>query len=351
MSAPKIQFAAPVFDFGTVGAGTVVRHNYFFTNKGAAPLVVTEVHPTCDCTTVGEWSASLQPGQTGLIPIQFDSTGYVGAVSKQIMVACNDPATPEVILTLKGMVSNPIEVSPPNAVFTPVAGTTTSETKVIRITNHAKEPLHLSPPECTNKAFAVALQSVRPEQEFELHVTTVPPFDPGTVVGLVTIKTNSPQVPLLAVTALAVVQKEVAVRPTEIWLRGGPLPSSFQARVTIRNNVGIAGFAVSDPIVNLPGVTAVVKEVQPGRVFDILLTFPAGLELPPGSRAELTVRTTHPHFPVITVPIRQNPPAVGARANGSAASGPPGPPAEAGAAPELKKPSPSAKPASAGATK
>lgn len=305
-SAPKIQFAAPVFDFGKIAAGTVVKHDFVFSNMGGAPLVVTGVHPSCGCTTAGKWTARVEPGQSGTIPIQFRSVGYSGVITKRILVTSNDPDRPKVELAIKGVVRQLIDVSPPNLVFTTVAGASASETKSIRITNHTKAPLVLSAPECGNRAFAVKMQTVRPGREFALRVTTVPPFATRAVVGLITIKTNSSQVPVITITALAVVRKPVTALPTRIWLPAGPLPSSFRTRVTIQNNAGMTGFSVSDPNVNLPGVSAVVKDVRAGRTFDVLLTFPAGLELPPGSRAELTVKTTHPQFPMITVPIHQN---------------------------------------------
>lgn len=304
---PKIRLTAPVFDFGRIGAGTVVRHNYFFTNTGTAPLAITGVHTFCDCTTVGKWSARLGPEQSGTIPIQFDSAGYDGVVKKRIMVTTNDPARPKIVLTLEGTVSNPIGVSPSNVVFSLVTDTPASETKIVRITNNSREPLTLSAPKTTNRAFAVELKTVRPGRKFALHVTAVPPFGAGTAVDMITIKTNSTQVPVISVTALAVVQKPVTAWPAAIWLRDGPLPAAVRTRVTIRNHDEQAGFAVSDPVVHLPGVTAVVQTVRAGRVFDVLLTFPAGFELAPGAHAELRIKTTHPKFPVVTVPIRQSP--------------------------------------------
>jgi hypothetical protein len=199
--APKIEFAAPVLDFGKIIAGTVVNHAYEFKNTGNAPLILTEVQPSCGCTTSGGWPARLEPGQTGSIPIQFNSTGYGGRnIDEGIMVASNDPVQPSVALGLKGVVVAPIEVSPGSAVFLPPADAPSSESKVIRITNHTEHPLILSAPESDNRAFAVELTTVRPEQEFELRVTTLPPIGAKSVRGNIIIKTNSPQIPVLTVT-------------------------------------------------------------------------------------------------------------------------------------------------------
>lgn len=207
--APRIQFAAPVFDFGEIPAGAVVNHDFVFTNAGTATLVVSGVQPSCDCTTAGRWTVILEAGQTGRVPIRFNSAGYGGPIDKWVMVASNDPRESKAMLTVKGMVRKPIEVAPPNAVFTAVAGASAAETKVVRITNNTKEPLTLSAPECGSRAFVVELRTVRPGKEFELRVTTVPPLGAGTVAGLITMKTNSSQAPVIAVTALAVVRKPI----------------------------------------------------------------------------------------------------------------------------------------------
>ena len=314
-SAPKIEFVESALDVGQITAGTVVNHDYVFTNTGTVPLVITGVEPSCGCTSIGTWSASVEPGQTGTIPIQFDSTGFKGEINKWIIVASNDPDQPNAMLTLKGMIWDPIEVSPAHAIFTPVAGTLVSETKILRITNHTAEPVILSAPESTDHAFAVELKTVRPEKEFELRVTTVPPFGKGTLRDTIAIKTNSSRVPTLAITALVVVQQPVTVLPTDIRLRETPLASKLEERVTIRNNSAMTGLGISEPVVNRPDVSAVVKEVEPGRVFSVLVTFPAGFQLPAGEQAELKIKTTHPLFPVITVPIHQNPRSIEATAN------------------------------------
>src|SRR4051812_28927654 len=66
---PKIQFAAREYDFGKVKAGDPVKYSYVFTNTGNAVLEVTHVQPSCGCTTAGDWTHKVEPGQTGTIPI------------------------------------------------------------------------------------------------------------------------------------------------------------------------------------------------------------------------------------------------------------------------------------------
>src|SRR5713101_411491 len=93
-AGPKIQFATPQYDFGKAKAGEPVKYTYFFTNTGDATLVVSNVQPSCGCTTAGEWSRETAPGKTGTIPVQFNSANYSGNVFKTITVTSNDRDLP-----------------------------------------------------------------------------------------------------------------------------------------------------------------------------------------------------------------------------------------------------------------
>src|SRR6516225_6224295 len=77
---PKIQFASPVYEFGKVQSGEVVKYSFVFTNAGDQLLEVTAVQPSCGCTTAGDWSRKVPVGQTGNVPIQFNSANFNGQV-------------------------------------------------------------------------------------------------------------------------------------------------------------------------------------------------------------------------------------------------------------------------------
>src|SRR5215207_9481155 len=55
-SGAKITFQTPIYDFGKAKAGEPVKFNYVFTNTGTEMLIVSNVAPSCGCTTSGEWT-------------------------------------------------------------------------------------------------------------------------------------------------------------------------------------------------------------------------------------------------------------------------------------------------------
>jgi hypothetical protein len=302
-TGPRIRFAEPIFDFGKVDSGTMVKHDYIFTNIGTQTLEVTNVRPGCGCTTANTWDKTVEPGKTGTIPIQFNSAGYGGNVLKTITVSCNDPDQTNLVLQLKGTIWKPIDVNPSFAMFNIYPDTQTNETKVIRIVSNLEDPLNLSEPTCSNSTFQVALRPVKEGKEFELQVTVVPPMT-NTISTPITLKTSSPKMPVLTVTAYAMVVPAIAVTPAQITLPAGPLATDTKPTITIRNN-STNSLVLSDPTLNAPGADLQLKEVQPGRVFVLSLHFPAGFEIQPGQNPEAAFKTTDPKSPLIKVPIYQ----------------------------------------------
>ena len=112
---PKIQFETTVHDFGRAKCGDQVKYTYIFTNVGDQLLELSGVQ-ACGCITAN-WTKKVEPGQTGAVPIGFNSANYNGPVIKTITVTCNDRTNPRPMLQFKGTVWKPIEVSPQLAVL------------------------------------------------------------------------------------------------------------------------------------------------------------------------------------------------------------------------------------------
>ena len=303
-AAPKITFASTVYDFAKATSGEVVRHDFVFTNIGTATLEITDVRPGCGCTTAGAWDKRVEPGQTGRIPLQFNSAGFGGSVSKAATVACNDSNQPTVILQITGTVWKPIEITPTMASFSFSSEDQTNETKMLRIVNNAEEPITLSDVRSTNPSFKTDLRTVKPGKEFELLVTAVPPFTTPSVFGSISVRTSSAKSPVLNVSTYLSVQQQVVVIPEQLMLPPGPLTNVLNLIVSVRNH-GSNPLAVSEAGANVPGVQVAVEELQPGRLFTLRASFPAGFEVKPGQKVELTARTDNPKFPRFQVPVYQ----------------------------------------------
>ncbi|MFV0566022.1 MAG: DUF1573 domain-containing protein [Flavobacteriaceae bacterium] len=97
---PKIEFEEKEHDFGEIIKGTKVETTFKYKNTGEAPLVITNIKPTCGCTVPENWSREpLLPGQTGEFTVTFNGSG-TNKVSKTIIVSSNtESGTEEIKIT------------------------------------------------------------------------------------------------------------------------------------------------------------------------------------------------------------------------------------------------------------
>ena len=65
--------------------------------------------------------------------------------------------------------------------------------------------------------------------------------------------------------------------------------------------------SISDAAINIPGVEVVVKELTPGRIFNLQLALPEGFELPAGQKTLVTFKTSNPQYKLMEVPVAQMP--------------------------------------------
>jgi hypothetical protein len=102
ITVAEIQFEKNYFDFGKVKVGEIKEVTVTYTNTGKKPLILDEVHTSCDCTTV-DWSkAPVMPGQKGSIKATYTAK-EPGMISKRVTVFSNAESYKK-ILELKGEV-------------------------------------------------------------------------------------------------------------------------------------------------------------------------------------------------------------------------------------------------------
>lgn len=77
------------FRFGEVTEGTIVRHEFEFTNAGSQPLLITDARSTCGCTVPKYPKAPIPPGEAGIISVAFDTQNKFGNQRKPVMITAN----------------------------------------------------------------------------------------------------------------------------------------------------------------------------------------------------------------------------------------------------------------------
>jgi len=105
---------------------------------------------------------------------------------------------------------------------------------------------------------------------------------------------------------MANIQPAITVIPGQITLPPGPLANSVTSTLQIQN-FGTNMLVLSEPAVSAKGVDVQVKELSPGKVFSVTVVFPKDFEITSEIPVELSMKSTHPKYPLIKAPVTQAP--------------------------------------------
>jgi len=95
-----MKFKTEVIDYGTITQNSEGKRLFTFSNKGDAPLLITNVKTSCGCTVPSYSKAPILPGSIGELEIKYD-TKRLGAFTKTITVMSNAEGGNK-ILKIKG---------------------------------------------------------------------------------------------------------------------------------------------------------------------------------------------------------------------------------------------------------
>ena len=113
----RLEIDSPVFGFGTVAQGTVVKHDFEIRNSGDAVLQINKLVPSCGCTASNASKDTLNPGEKAVLSVSFDTSGFEGDKTKTVSVISTDTERQQQTLTLRGRVEAVATASPERIAF------------------------------------------------------------------------------------------------------------------------------------------------------------------------------------------------------------------------------------------
>lgn len=102
---PIFKFDAEEHDFGIIEEGTVVTHEFTFTNVGKSPLVITNAQGSCGCTVPEYPRDPVMPGKKGTIKVSFDSSNRAGRQDKTVTLTANTVPNTKILKITSEVVS------------------------------------------------------------------------------------------------------------------------------------------------------------------------------------------------------------------------------------------------------
>jgi uncharacterized membrane protein len=177
-------------------------------NTGNEQLVITNVKPSCGCTTAPLDKDKLNPGEVATVDVTFNVGSKAGVNSKTIRISSNDPKNSTIIYRLSADVQKEIEISPSYFAFNQME-VGKKKTSKITIKNTSKKSITLSDLTKSPSDMEVNLKgkkTLKPGESMDLKVT-ITPTAPGYVNCWVKLKTTSKEDPNLSISGYGMVKE------------------------------------------------------------------------------------------------------------------------------------------------
>ncbi len=98
----EFKFEKETHDFGTIPQNQPASYDFKFLNNGDAPIIISEVKPSCGCSVAEFTKTPIKPGESGTITVTYNAAAK-GPFTKQFTVKSNTK-TPVKTLAVKGNV-------------------------------------------------------------------------------------------------------------------------------------------------------------------------------------------------------------------------------------------------------
>lgn len=145
---PRAETDVTQHAFGTIRLGDTGAHDFTIRNAGDEPLELTRGATTCTCT-ISDFEAApggaadavkrVSPGTATRVRIQWKGKGSGGPFRQQATIFTNDPARPEIVFVVEGLVV-PSWRAEPEAVVLSRLSSTVGEQAVVRIFTYGQQP-------------------------------------------------------------------------------------------------------------------------------------------------------------------------------------------------------------------
>ena len=106
----RIEVTPKSFDFGEIEYGLVAKHTFKIKNLGKETLEIRNVATSCACTTAKALQEKINPGEETELLVRYDTSAMgnsshgKGAQERIIYIKSNDPASPQVEVTIQAYV-------------------------------------------------------------------------------------------------------------------------------------------------------------------------------------------------------------------------------------------------------
>ena len=306
---PKIAAVEPIKDAGTVPKGEKIVQDFLLRNDGDAVLEITNIQPACGCT-VAEFDKSIAPGKTGKVHASVDTSTFNGAISKGLTVFSNDPATPQLELTIRAKVEPYISIKPGYARYVTVQGEPVEGDITQTLWTNDGSSMDITGVDSPWPYLKVTYREAKPEErqpdskgkQWRIEMKLSNDAKVGPLAEYVTVHTNHPKQKIVQIPVTGFVRPMIAVTPQVADFGTIELKEATKKVINIRN-FATEPIKVTGVEETVKGIEAKLEPLNDGREYQVQLTLSP--ELAKGSfEGKLTIRTDSAKMPVLEVPLK-----------------------------------------------
>lgn len=189
LSAGTLTFDAKEKEVACDVDSTQASADFTFKNESSETVVISRYDATCSCIDAKIKGSKFvyEPGETGVIRANFDTSNFTGAVDKTVAVWLKgDPESkPSIVLTTRVTIPVLVEVSPKSLIWE-LGGEADPKTVTIEM-NHS-EPIHIKSVSGADGRFIQELKTIEDGKKYEVTVTPANTDKVG--MGVIHIETD-----------------------------------------------------------------------------------------------------------------------------------------------------------------
>ncbi len=205
-----------------------------------------------------------------------------------------------------------VEASPSFVSFGDVTEGSHSPERRVHLSVETEKPVHLTlPPKRPTDPVTYSLETDKPGRAYDLVIRLATPYRAGPFFQYIRLTTDNPMQKTVQVGVRGRVVQQIRLEPTVTRMRPVPPGQPFRAFARLINN-GRNPVKVISAKAAAPQVKATVKELEPGRIFQLQVEAPGDFTPPPRG-TKIVVKTDDPRagdltftlLPLYRPPVRR----------------------------------------------
>lgn len=309
--APKLELSQKEWNFGEVWQGEPIQVELTVKNVGEGPMTI-EVRSSCGCTVPTRPRSPLNPGESDVMKISYNSAKKKGPASQNVTIITNDPTQRSVAFGVKGTVKPLYELKPVDGLVFGALASESSESRTVEIVNKYTDKMNLQLKQGVDTGnFNVTIKELEPGMRYELTAATKPPLSDGKAKAEIVLVTGNEKLPEIKIPINAFVQPPVAIRPAKLFLpKNSPQPLTRSVFVTCNADkpVKITGYkATPESIkVEIPTQPTTDKTASKQLSYELKVILPPGEQIAEDAKPMIEIMTdaADPKFQKFTIAVQ-----------------------------------------------